>query len=196
MKARRSRRASVVVARVDERVAVDGLAAPSRPASRIDGDRGGRSLMSAEGRDRAGRDAERLHQELGLPKESRPAAPIRLVQRASGRSRASSRRRQEERVLLVLEEQVLGMAAGESRRAAPGFLDGEERRVRRPWSRRCRARRGSQHSSSRRGWHGVRSGRANALDGGAGNQVAATLLQWRPMGDISRGGRLSARERV
>ena len=64
----------------------------------------------------------------GLPKESRPLAPIR-VQVLQVDGRFLGRDHQEERVLLVLEEQVLGVGARNLAAERLRLLDGEERRM-------------------------------------------------------------------
>ena len=94
-----------------------------RHQRRVEDDRDPRRPVvdEAEGGDRARRHAERLDEEFGLPKESRPDAPIRLMQALQVDRRLLASDDEEERVLLVLEEQVLGVGARDRRRGAPGF---------------------------------------------------------------------------
>ena len=88
-----------------------------------------RVVDRAEGRHRAGLDAERLEHQLGGA-EGKPAAGAQAaVQRFELDRGILERGHQEQRVLLVLEEQVLGVAAGDLAAQRPRLLDREQRRV-------------------------------------------------------------------
>jgi hypothetical protein len=63
------------------------------------------------------------------PNEKRPEAPSRRCSDLSSIAASLERRHQVERALLVLQEQVLGVAARDLPAQGLGFLDREQRRV-------------------------------------------------------------------
>jgi hypothetical protein len=79
--------------------------------------------------DGAGLDAERRAQELGRAEREAAAGAEPAVQRLELDRRIFERHHQEQGVLLVLEEQVLGMAAGDLAAQRARLLDREHRRM-------------------------------------------------------------------
>src|SRR5215813_7115371 len=83
-----------------------------------------------ERRDRAGLDAERCAQEVGGAEREAAGGGEAPVQRFQLDHRILERRDQEQRPLLVLEEQVLGVAARNGSAQLLRLLDGEQRGMR------------------------------------------------------------------
>ena len=92
----------------------------TRPSRVVDG---------AERRHRTGLDAPHLAQQVGRAEGKAPGGAEQAVQALEVDLGVFQRHHQIERVLLVAQEQVLGMAAGISPRRRCGLLDREHRRM-------------------------------------------------------------------
>ena len=95
----------------------------TRPARVVDG---------AERRHRAGLDAEHLAQQLGRAEREAAGGAEQPVQRLEVDRGVLQRGDQKKRALLVLEEQVLGVAAGDLAAQRLRLLDREQRRMASP----------------------------------------------------------------
>ena len=194
MKARRSRLASVVVAVLTSGWQLTVSAAISAGVE-DHGDRGGRSLIRPNGVTEPGGTPSVSMRSSGLPKESRPEAPIRLCRCFRSIAASSRRDDQKERVLLVLEEQVLGVGARRSRRGAPALSSTVK--TRRVLDRRrgdAEFRRRYSASSSRVAAMPPSVSDGHPLDGGRTNLNCWSMLQRPADGDdISRRRTLSWR---
>ena len=95
----------------------------------------------AERRDGAGLDAEQFAHQAGRAEREAAGAEL-VVQRLQVDARLLGRDHQKHRVLLVLEEQVLGVPAGNRAAQRLALLDGEQRRMRHGRCARCRGCRG------------------------------------------------------
>ena len=113
---------------VDQRMIVEGCV-PHHGAVEHDRDAPVGVVDGAERRDRAGLDAERSAQQSGVPKEKRPPAPSRRCSDLRSIAASSSADDQEQRALLVLQEQVLGVPAGDLSAQRLRLLDREQRRM-------------------------------------------------------------------
>ena len=113
---------------VFQRMEVRAVRAAAAPASRMTVTAPARVVDHAEGRDRAGHDAEQLGEKL-RPAEGEAGAADPLVQRLHVDLGVLLGDDQEDLVLLVLEEEVLGVAAGDLAAQRLALLDGEERRM-------------------------------------------------------------------
>ena len=83
----------------------------------------------AERRDCAGLDAKRGAQQIGRSEREAPPGPKPAVERFEVNRRTFERRHQEQRTLLVLEEEVLGVTAGNRSAQRLRLLDREKRRM-------------------------------------------------------------------
>ena len=119
MKARRSRLASVVVAVLTSGWQLTVSCGHQAGVEDHADARGGRSLIRPNGVTEPGGTPSVSMRSSGLPKESRPEAPMRLCRCLQVDRRLLAGDDQKERVLLVLEEEVLGVGARRSRRGAP-----------------------------------------------------------------------------
>ena len=94
------------------------------------GDPPGGVVDRRERRHRAGLDAERLAHQVGRAEREAAVCAKRAVQRFQLDRGVLERAHQEQRALLVAQEQVLGVAARDLAAQRPRFLDREQRRVR------------------------------------------------------------------
>ena len=93
------------------------------------GDAAWRVVDGAERRHRAGLDAPDFAQQVGRAEREAPAGAEPPVQGLELDLGVFQRHHQKKRVLLVAQEQVLGVAAGNLPAQAGGLLDREQRRM-------------------------------------------------------------------
>ena len=86
--------------------------------------------MTANGVTEPGSTPSASRKSSGEPKESRPEAPMRPVRALQVDRRLVLGDNEEKAALLVLDEEVFGMRAGNARLDRARFGDGEDRRVR------------------------------------------------------------------